>query len=160
MRSGKRALGGFTYFVLLFAIAVIALGASAAVTSWHLAWQRDRELQLIDAGREIRAAIERYVVSTPSGKRQYPRTLDDLVRDPRFPGTVRHLRRVHADPFTGRADWALVRSPDGGVMGVHSTAGGRPLKTGGFRLTEAAFEGAESYRDWLFAYRDRHIAPR
>jgi hypothetical protein len=70
---------------------------------------------------------------------------------------MRHLRRLQADPLTGR-EWGVVKAPDGGVMGVYSVSEGKPLKTGGFRLKEARFEGATSYREWVFSYRDRYIA--
>jgi type II secretory pathway pseudopilin PulG len=149
-----RAQAGFTYFALLFAVAAIGIAAAGAATSWQLAWQREREMQLLDIGREVRAAIERYASATPNGRRQYPRRLEDLVRDPRFPGVVRHLRRAYADPLT-RGEWGIVKAPDGGVMGIYSLSEGRPLKTGGFRLTEARFAQALTYRDWVFVHRDR-----
>lgn len=151
---GRRAEGGFTYFAMLFAVAVVGVATAALATSWHLAGQRQKERDLLAIGNEFRTAIERYVTATPSGRRQYPRSLDDLVRDPRFSGIVRHLRRVHADPITG-GEWGLVKAPDGGIMGVYSVAPGRPLKTGGFGIREARFAGAESYRDWVFVHRDR-----
>lgn len=152
-----RNQGGFTYFAILFAVVVMGVATAALATSWHLSGQREKERQLLAIGAEFRTAIERYVSSTPSGRRQYPRSLDHLVRDPRFPGVVRHLRRVHTDPFTGGDEWGIVKAPDGGIMGVYSLAPGRPLKTGGFGVREARFTGAESYQDWVFAYRDRFV---
>ncbi|MGE5093766.1 MAG: type II secretion system protein [Betaproteobacteria bacterium] len=146
---------GFTYFAILFAVAVVGLASATAATSWHLSSLREKERQLLATGAELRTAIERYVTSTPSGRRQYPRRLEDLVRDPRHPGIVRHLRRLRADPLTGGEEWGLVRAADGGIMGVYSLAPGRPLKTGHFGLRDARFAGAESYRDWVFIYRDR-----
>jgi type II secretory pathway pseudopilin PulG len=153
----RRKAEGFTYFAALFLVAVMGLAAAGAATSWRLSWQREKEQELLVAGQEIRTAIERYVIATPSGRRQYPRSLEDLVRDPRVPGVMRHLRRLQADPLTGR-EWGVVKAPDGGVMGVYSLAEGKPLKTGGFRVKEARFEGAASYRDWVFSYRDRYIS--
>jgi len=155
--SVRRREEGFTYFAAMFLVAVMGLAAAGAATSWRLSWKREKEQELLVAGQEIRTAIERYVIATPSGRRQYPRSLEELVRDPRVPGVMRHLRRLHVDPLTGR-EWGVVKSPDGGVMGVYSMAEGKPLKTGGFRLKEATFEGAKSYREWVFSYRDRYIA--
>ena len=42
--------------------------------------------ELLHVGNEYRKAIERYYLSGP---RQYPRTLADLLMDPRQPGTAR-----------------------------------------------------------------------
>ena len=149
---------GSSHLAILFAAVVLGVASAAVATSWHLEGRRERERELLVVGAEFRTAIERYVISAPSGRRQYPRSLQDLVRDPRFPNIVRHIRRVHADPLTGRAEWGEVKAPDGGIMGVYSLASGRPLKTGGFALHESRFTGADTYRDWIFVYRDRHAA--
>ena len=148
---------GLSYLAILFAVIALGMATAAVATSWNLEGQREREHELLVVGAEYRTAIERYVTSAPSGERRYPRSLQDLVRDPRFPGIVRHIRRLHADPLTGRGEWGQVTAPDGGIMGVYSLASGRPLKTGGFTLRDARFTGAESYGDWIFVYRDRYI---
>lgn len=152
-----RREAGFTYFTVLFLVTVMGLAAAAAGTMWHTVRQREKERELLALGEEFRAAIARYVRATPSGKPQYPRRLDDLVRDPRVPGMARHLRRIYPDPMTGRPDWGVVPAPDGGIMGVHSLSEGQPLKRAGFRVADARFEGAEKYADWQFVYRDRFI---
>jgi type II secretory pathway pseudopilin PulG len=146
----------FSYVAALVALVVLGVAGGAVATSWNLEGQREREHELLVVGAEYRTAIERYVTSAPLGQRRYPRSLQDLVRDPRFPGIVRHIRRLHADPLTGRAEWGEVTAPDGGIMGVYSLASGRPLKTGGFALRDARFTGAASYRDWIFVYRERY----
>ncbi len=146
----------FGHLAALVALVVLGIAGGAVATSWNLEGQREREHELLVVGAEYRTAIERYVTSAPLGQRQYPRSLQDLVRDPRFPGIVRHIRRLHADPLTGRAEWGEVTAPDGGIMGVYSLASGRPLKTGGFALRDARFTGAATYRDWIFVYRERY----
>ncbi len=57
-------------------------------------------------------------------------------------------------PFdlTGKAEWGLVKAPDGGVMGVYGLSGDKPLKTANFRLRDREFEGAARYPDWKFVY--------
>ena len=87
-----------------------------------------------------------------SGPRQYPRTLDDLLKDPRKPGTERYLRKLYFDPLTGKTEWGLVKAPDGGIMGVYSLSDDTPLKTAGFGVYNREFEGAPKYSDWKFAY--------
>jgi len=116
---------------------------------WHTAAVRERETELLHVGNEYRKAIERYYLAGP---RQYPRSLADLLKDNRQPGTVRHLRRIYVDPITGKDDWGLVKAADGGIAGVHSLSQDAPLKSGGFAVRDAAFEGKAKYADWQFIY--------
>jgi hypothetical protein len=110
---------------------------------------REKEADLLHIGNEYRKAIERYYVSGP---KQYPKSLADLLKDPRQPGTVRHLRRLYPDPITGKDEWGLVKSNDGGIAGVYSTSEAAPLKTGGFAVRDASFEGKMKYGEWQFVY--------
>jgi len=116
---------------------------------WQTSAVREREVELLHVGNEYRKAIERYFLAGP---RQYPRNLSDLVKDPRQPGTVRHLRRLYPDPITGGAEWGLVKAPDGGIAGVYSLSDEAPLKLARFAVRDATFEGKTKYSDWQFAY--------
>jgi type II secretory pathway pseudopilin PulG len=140
---------GFTYLTLLFVIAFMGIGLALTGEVWRTAALRDKEAQLLYAGNQYRRAIERYYLA---GLRQYPRTLEDLLKDPRKPNVERYLRRLYFDPMTGSAEWGLVKAPDGGVMGVYSLSEAKPMKTGGFDVRNKAFEGAEKYSDWKFVY--------
>ena len=140
---------GFTYVTVLFLVAMMAGGLALAGEVWHTSAMREKEADLLHVGNEYRKAIERYYVSGP---RQYPKSLADLVKDPRQPGTVRHLRRLYPDPITGKDEWGLVKSNDGGIAGVYSTSEAAPLKTGGFGVRDASFEGKTKYADWQFVY--------
>jgi type II secretory pathway pseudopilin PulG len=140
---------GFTYFTVLFMVALMAGGLALVGEAWHTSAVREREAELLHAGNEYRKAIERYYLSGP---RQYPKSLADLVRDPRQPGTVRHLRRLYPDPVTGSEEWGLVKSADGGVAGVYSLSEAAPLKISGFGARDAAFEGKTKYSDWQFVF--------
>lgn len=141
---------GFTYLAVLMAIALMGFGLAAAGTSWQLQSQREKEQDLLDAGRELRAALVRYYKASPSKPHHYPRQLEELLQDPRYPFLRRHLRRIPRDPFTGRPEWGLIRGPGGEIIGVHSLASGAPLKRSGFMREESAFEKAATYRDWQF----------
>ena len=140
---------GFTYLTVLFVVAIMGAGLALVGEVWHTAAVREKEAELLFVGYQYRKAIERYYLSGP---RQYPRSLADLLRDPRKPGTERYLRQLYPDPITGKAEWGLVKAPDGGVMGVHSLSDGKPFKTASFRPRDAVFEGAAKYSDWNFVY--------
>jgi type II secretory pathway pseudopilin PulG len=140
---------GFTYLTVLFVVAMMSVGLALAGEVWDTSARREREAELLHVGNEYRKAIERYYVS---GTRQYPRNLADLVKDPRQPGTVRHLRRLYPDPITGKEEWGLVKSADGGFAGVYSLSEAAPLKSAGFAVRDAAFEGKTKYSDWQFVY--------
>lgn len=140
---------GYTYLTVLFLVAIMAGGLAKIGEAWHTAAVREREAELLHIGNEYRAAIGRYYLA---GQGQYPRNLTDLVKDPRQPGTVRHLRRLYPDPITGKAEWRLVRAAQGGIAGVASASDERPLKSSGFRVRDAAFEGKSKYSDWQFIY--------
>ena len=143
---------GFTYLALLLVVATMGAGMAAYGEFASHAAQREKEAELLWIGNEFREAILRYYESSPGPDKRYPRTLDDLIRDERFPGVRRYLRRIYADPMTGHANWALIRAPDGGIMGVHSVSEQAVLKIGNFRLRDAALEGARRYSDWKFYY--------
>lgn len=144
--------GGFTYLMALFVVAILGTGLALAGEVWETSVKREREAELLYAGHQYRAAIARYFLSGP--QRQYPRSLEELLEDPRRPGTERYLRKLYPDPITGEA-FGLVKAPDGGIVGVHSTSEAAPLKTAGFRPRDAALEGAKKYSDWKFV----HAAP-
>jgi len=145
----RRASGGFTYLTVLFIVALIAGGLALVGEVWETAAKRDKEADLLFIGNQYRIAITRYYLA---GLNQYPRSLDDLLKDPRQPGTVRYLRRVYTDPFTGKAEWGTVKAPDGGIAGVYSLSELKPLKSANFRLRDAGFESAQRYADWKFVY--------
>jgi type II secretory pathway pseudopilin PulG len=143
----RRRPKGFTYLAVLFAVAILSGGLALAGEMWETSAQREREAELLFVGNQYRMAIQRYFLSGP--QRQYPRSLEDLLKDPRRPGTERYLRRLYPDPITGK-EWALVKAPDGGILGVHSPSEAKPFKLGGFKARDAAFEGAQKYSDWKF----------
>jgi type II secretory pathway pseudopilin PulG len=148
MKSEQR---GFTYLTILFVVAIMSGGLAMIGEVWHTSAAREKEAELLHIGNEYRKAIERYYLSG-TGVRQYPKNLADLVKDPRQPGTVRHLRRLYPDPITGNDEWGLVKSADGGFAGVYSLSEAAPLKTAGFAVRDASFEGKTKYSDWQFVF--------
>jgi hypothetical protein len=80
-----------------------------------------------------------------------PQKLEDLLRDPRSPTLVRHLRRLPIDPVTRSETWGIVLSRDGvGILGVYSLAQSRPIKIAGFEPPFTDFDGKMSYQEWRF----------
>jgi type II secretory pathway pseudopilin PulG len=140
---------GFTYLTVLFIIAVLTAGLALVGEVWETAAKREKETQLLFVGNEYRKAITRYYLA---GKNQYPRALEDLLKDPRQPGTVRYLRRLYPDPITGSAEWGIVKAPDAGIAGVYSLSEAKPLKTANFKVRDAGFDGAQTYSAWKFTY--------
>ena len=111
MLRGER---GFTYIGLLIAVAIMGIMLSAAGTMWSVAAQREKEVELLFIGHQFRSAIARYQGTV----HRYPRELANLVDDDTSAVPRHFLRKLYRDPMTSAADWDIVRSADGGVMGV------------------------------------------
>jgi len=163
MRSGS-AQRGFTYLAMLLAVAIVGIGLAAAGQSWSTAAQREKEQELLFAGDQFRRAIRLYFRNSPDQRTPgaaYPKALKDLLEDTRRGDTKRHLRRLYADPLTGKPEWGLVtvKAPDGErIMGVYSLSGIAPIKTSGFRDENRTFEGARQFSDWTFSYEPQPAA--
>ena len=145
---------GFTYVGLLAAIVITGILLAAAGRVWSLHEQREREVQLLFVGNQIRSAIARYYLVG----RRYPLALQDLVQDDRTPATRRFLRKVYIDPMTGAADWTLIPAADGGFMGVASASKLVPIKQRGFDWTNQGFSDSDCYCKWQFIY-DARLRP-
>jgi type II secretory pathway pseudopilin PulG len=152
MRPVAPRCRGFTYLALLFGIAVSGVLLAATGVLWRTDAVREREAELLFIGGEFQRALESYFQSAPQQPRRYPKALEELLEDRRGPVVRRHLRRLYADPFTGKPDWVLVRAPDGTITGVHSSSEAQPVKRGD-AWGPFAFAQAKTYRDWLFAAR-------
>jgi type II secretory pathway pseudopilin PulG len=142
---------GFTYLTVLFIVAILMTGLALVGEVWETAAKRDKETELLFIGNQYRQAIARFYEGTPGGVKRYPRTLEELLKDPRAPSTQRYLRQLYPDPL-GSKEWGIVKAPDGGVAGVYSQSEDKPLKTGNFKLRDAGFDGAQRYVDWKFLY--------
>lgn len=151
-RPPPKPQSGFTYIGLMIIVMIMGAGLAAMGTFWSHAAQREKERELLFVGHQFRDAIASYYLRSP-GVNAFPRSLDELVEDRRFPMPQRHLRRIYADPLTGKADWGLVKAPDGTIMGVHSLSEEAPVKTGNFDSADAAFEDATQYAKWLFVFK-------
>jgi len=149
---GPWSTSGFTYIGLLIFIALMGIGLALAGQVWHTAMQREKEKELLFVGDQFRTAIIKYYEGSPGGVKKFPKSLEELLDDRRYPATKRHLRKIFRDPMTGEAQWGLVESPAGGIMGVYSLSKGEPRKIAGFLVRDEAFTDATSYADWKFGY--------
>ena len=149
-------LGGYVLIVLLILVAIVGLTLGAVSTIWTTTSTRDKEQQLLWTGLQFRDAVSSYVKSSPGGA-QYPKRLGDLLEDPRFPNLRRHLRQIYRDPFTGEANWGLVKNGDF-IVGVYSLAPGAPIKKAGFAAGLESFAEASSYGEWKFVYSGESVA--
>lgn len=144
---------GFTYVGLLLLVAMSSAALAAAGTLWSVESRREKEAELLFIGDQFAQAIASFRDRTPGGQVQrFPRDLQELLEDKRWPTVRRHLRQVYVDPMTGQRDWGLVAAPGGGVMGVYSLAPQRPFKRGGFAQGLEDFGLANSYQEWRFVY--------
>ena len=142
---------GFTYLWALFTVAFLGMSSLITAELWITAAKREREKELMFIGRQFREAIGRYYEATPGAVKRYPVSLEELLDDKRYPATRRHLRKIYRDPMTGKKEWGLTRMA-GRIVGVYSLSDEAPLKSGGFFLQEAEFEGRASYSEWVFMY--------
>jgi len=153
-----RRAAGFTYLGVLLLVAIMGFGLAAFGELHSHAAQRQKEEELLFIGAQFRDAIASYYNKSP-GTKAYPKKLEDLIEDKRFPMPQHHLRRVYRDPMTESIDWGVVETPDkAGIMGVHSRSEEAPIKTGNFNAAEASFEDAENYSKWTFTYSPQELA--
>lgn len=155
---------GVTLMVVLLMMVIMGLAAGMAGNTWRNVMQREREEELLFRGNQYRRAVESYFKMAHAGAQgMYPKSVKDLLKDPRSLQTLRHLREAYKDPFTGE-DFQLVQEGGtvtglpgavqslAGIRGVRSTSGLEPFKKGGFLAPYEDFNGAAAYSDWKFVF--------
>jgi general secretion pathway protein G len=118
---GAERSRGVTYLELIATATIVLILASAVLPLGRVAVQRQREIELRRALREIRQKIDLYKQAVDMGQiggtdvklgsEGYPPDLETLVKGVRRVGTVdrklKFLRRIPVDPMTGTAEWGL-----------------------------------------------------
>ncbi len=111
---------GVTYLELIATSAILMILASAILPLARVTTKRTREIELRQALRVIRMAIDGYHLAVQQGaiggsdvklgSEGYPPDLETLVKGVNRVGAVgkklKFLRRVPVDPMTGTAEWA------------------------------------------------------
>lgn len=151
MRASSARQEGAIYVLMLFAVALIAAGLALAAPRYSDEVRYQREQELLRIGVLYVNAIGEFYRSSPGTLRSYPKSLDQLVLDPRYAGTRRYLRRLYLDPITA-SDWGLVEAPEGGIAGVYSRSEERPWLTRRLEFGAQSVGPARRYSELKFVF--------
>lgn len=153
MRNGRAGgpARGFTYISLVILVAIIGLVAATTLKTGAMLQRSAAERELLDIGAQFSDALQSYANTTPAGQPPQPPSLQELLKDPRYPGVRRHLRKIFVDPMTGKAEWGVVYLADKvGVIGIYSLSDAKPIKISNFPSRFQAFDGKLHISDWKF----------
>jgi type II secretory pathway pseudopilin PulG len=162
-----RREAGFTYVGLIVLVTIIGLVGAATLKADALLRRAAAEQELLEIGAAFSAALTSYAEATPRGQLPQPPSLEALLKDPRVPGTRRHLRKIFVDPITGKAEWGIVWLNKGsgidgfggsGVLAVYSLSEAKPLKQANFDGRFQNFENREHLSEWKFAVTGQGVA--
>lgn len=144
---------GFTYITALVFVVIIGISLTTAGSVWTTVLQKEREQELLFAGDQIKRAIQAFYKETPGGRTpEYPRSLQDLLKDSRYLSQRRYLRRVYRNPMSRDGKWEFVIDSRGGIKGVFAKSKGTPIKKANFPVGYENFEKAATYSDWKFMH--------
>jgi type II secretory pathway pseudopilin PulG len=105
-RTSRASEAGYNLVILVVAITVLNILVAAAIPLWRSAIRRDKEEELIFRGFQYAEAIR--VFNHRFGR--LPVRLEELIE-----AQPRSIRKLWADPITGKRDWVLIRvGPAGG----------------------------------------------
>lgn len=150
---------GFTLVEMLVVTALIAILASAIMPLARVTLQREREIELRRALRELRTAIDQYKDASDQGligsrdrdaeNEGYPPDLETLVVGVEGAGqaegkTLKFLRRIPFDPMTRSQDWGLRSYQDD----PDSRSWGGDNVYDVYTKSEATALDGTKYRDW------------
>jgi type II secretory pathway pseudopilin PulG len=156
----RRPARGLTYVSVIILVAIIGLVAATTVRLGATLQRAAAERELLYIGEQFSDALKSYAAATPQGQPQQPPTMKELLKDPRFPGTRRHLRKVFVDPMTGKPEWGIVYMGDKlGVLGIYSLSTAEPIKVSNFPSRFQAFEGKRKISDWVFTFNGQEPPP-
>jgi len=136
-------------------VACILILTAAIVPVTRLGVQRQREMELREALRNMRNAIDDYkrlsdqgLIPIDLGTEGYPKTLDVLVEGVDLVGQIkkkrRFLRKIPVDPMTQKAEWGLRSYQDE----PDSRSWGRQNVYDIYSLPDGTALDKTKYKDW------------
>ena len=158
-RQSATRRGGYTFVELVVVGTMLLILASAVLPLARVTVQRQREIELRRALREMRVAIDRFkdaadqgmIGSTDlrAGADGYPANLERLVEGVSVVGDasgrkLRFLRRIPIDPMTKSTEWGLRSYQDAPDA---TTWGGQSVFDVFTKSDATALDGTK-YKDW------------
>jgi general secretion pathway protein G len=155
----RRGEGGYTFIELIIVTAILAILASAVMPLAQVTSQRQREVELRAALRQMRTAIDRFKDAVDQGRiaqtelspgsEGYPPDLQTLVdgvplQNDQSGAMLKFLRRVPVDPMTNSTDWGLRSYQDK----PDSASWGRQNVFDVYTKSEATALDGTKYKDW------------
>ena len=156
MRTVKAVKGqsGITYIEILIVVGIVSVLSLVALPSIRLSLQRQDEVELRRALREIRTALDEYKkgadqkIFEPEEEDSYgyPPDLETLVKgvETKEKKKLRFLRRIPVDPLTGKAEWGMRSYQDK----PDSKRWGGENVYDVYSLSERKAIDGSRYRDW------------
>jgi general secretion pathway protein G len=150
---------GYTFIELLIVSTILLILASAVMPLAQVTSQRQKEVELRRALREMRTAIDRFkdaveqgVIPTTElrpGNEGYPPDLETLVEGVSVANDatgrqLKFLRRIPIDPMTSSTEWGLRAYQDSATS---SSWGGQNVFDVYTTSEGTALDGTK-YRDW------------
>jgi general secretion pathway protein G len=150
----RRSLG-YSLTELVMAVACILILTAAIVPVTRFNVQRQRELELREALRNMRSAIDDYkrlsdqgLIPIDLGSEGYPKSLEVLVEGIDLVGQVkkkrRFLRKIPIDPMRQKAEWGLRSYQDE----PDSRSWGRQNVYDVYSLSDGVGLDKTNYKDW------------
>jgi general secretion pathway protein G len=159
MRRATWQERGYTFVELVVVGAMLMILASAVLPLARVTIQRQREVELRRALRELRVAIDRFKdaadlgmigsVDLKAGAENYPEDLETLVDGVRVANDasgrkLKFLRRIPIDPMTKSTEWGMRSYQDDPEA---TTWGGQNVYDVFTKSTGTALDGTK-YKDW------------
>jgi general secretion pathway protein G len=146
---------GFTLIELLATVAILSVLIGISLPLLRNSVRREKEVQLRQALREMRTAIDKHKQVCDEGRIEnlvdtdcYPQTLDLLVDGVQLIGqagkNIKFLRKVPVDPMTNSTDWGMRSFQDEPNAGAW---GGQNVFDIYTKSDGIALDGSR-YKDW------------
>ncbi len=158
-RAFGAARSGYTFVELVVVSALLLILASAVLPLAKVTIQRQREVELRRALREMRVAIDKYkdavdqgligATDVKAGSEGYPPDLDTLVEGVSVANDasgrkLKFLRRIPIDPMTKSTDWGMRSYQDD----ADSTSWGGQNVFDVYSKSDATALDGSKYKDW------------